>query len=98
MSLLIIRLSFRPVFTLEDQEGRLFRPLALTKTFAMAAAALLSVTPVPALMGWFVKGKIRAEAEHPLNRWALQPYRPALQSALGARWRVAGCAAGGPPP
>src|SRR2546426_4105620 len=57
MSLLIITLSFLPVFTLEDQEGRLFRPLALTKTFAMAAAALLSVTLVPALMGWFVKGK-----------------------------------------
>src|SRR3989475_4546596 len=64
MSLLIITLSFLPVFTLEDQEGRLFRPLALTKTFAMAAAALLSVTLVPALMGWFVKGKIRAEAEN----------------------------------
>src|SRR5204863_88308 len=76
MSLLIITLSFLPVFTLEDQEGRLFRPLALTKTFAMAAAALLSVTLVPALMGWFVKGKIRAEAENPLNRWAITVYRP----------------------
>src|SRR5439155_1463809 len=82
MSLLIITLSFLPVFTLEDQEGRLFRPLALTKTFAMAAAALLSVTLVPALMGWFVKGKIRAEAENPLNRWALRLYRPVLQWAL----------------
>src|SRR5207244_3898774 len=90
MSLLIITLSFLPVFTLEDQEGRLFRPLALTKTFAMAAAALLSVTLVPALMGWFVKGKIRAEAENPLNRWALQLYRPVLQWALRARWLVLG--------
>src|SRR5436853_29234 len=94
MSLLIITLSFLPVFTLEDQEGRLFRPLALTKTFAMAAAALLSVTLVPALMGWFVKGKIRAEAENPLNRWALQLYRPVLQWALRARWLVLGGAAG----
>src|SRR5216117_2301746 len=94
MSLLIITLSFLPVFTLEDQEGRLFRPLALTKTFAMAAAALLSVTLVPALMGWFVKGKIRAEGENPLNRWALQLYRPVLQWALRARWLVLGGAAG----
>src|SRR6058998_3271259 len=94
MSLLIITLSFLPVFTLEDQEGRLFRPLALTKTFAMAAAALLSVTLVPVLMGWFVKGKILAEAENPLNRWAIQLYRPVLQWALRARWLVLGGAAG----
>src|SRR5213080_4285993 len=94
MSLLIITLSFLPVFTLEDQEGRLFRPLALTKTFAMAAAALLSVTLVPALMGWFVKGKIRAEAENPLNRWAITVYRPVLRWAIGARWLVLGSAAG----
>ena len=93
MSLLIITLSFLPVFTLEDQEGRLFRPLALTKTFAMATAALLSVTLVPALMGWFVKGKIRAEAENPLNRWAIRLYRPALEWALKARWWVIGGAA-----
>src|SRR5439155_13440006 len=66
MSLLIITLSFLPVVTLEDQEGRLFRSLALTKTFAMASAALLSVTLVSALMGWFVKGKIRAWAGEPL--------------------------------
>src|SRR2546430_1367076 len=93
MSLLIITLSFLPVFTLEDQEGRLFRPLALTKTFAMAAAALLSVTLVPALMGWFVKGKIRAEAENPLNRWAIRVYRPVLRWAIDARWLVLGGAA-----
>src|SRR3989454_3456033 len=65
----------------------------LTKTFAMAAAALLSVTLVPALMGWFVKGKIRAEAENPLNRWAIQVYRPVLRWALDARWLVLGGAA-----
>src|SRR5439155_19595618 len=94
MSLLIITLSFLPVFTLEDQEGRLFRPLALTKTFAMAAAALLSVTLVPALMGWFVKGKMRAEAENPLNRWAITVYRPMLRWAMGARWLAMGRAAG----
>ncbi|PYP34117.1 MAG: CusA/CzcA family heavy metal efflux RND transporter, partial [Gemmatimonadetes bacterium] len=93
MSLLIITLSFLPVFTLEDQEGRLLRPLALTKTFAMAAAALLSVTLVPTLMGWFVKGRIRAEAENPLNRWAIQLYRPVLLWALRARWLVLGGAA-----
>jgi len=88
MSLLIITLSFLPVFTLEDQEGRLFRPLALTKTFAMAAAALLSVTLIPVLMGWFVKGTIRAEADNPVNRWAIRVYRPILQWALQRRWLV----------
>jgi len=93
MSLLIITISFLPVFTLEDQEGRLFRPLALTKTFAMATAALLSVTLVPALMGWFVKGKIRAEDKNPVNRWAIRTYRPVLQWALRSRWLVLGGAA-----
>ncbi len=93
MSLLIITISFLPVFTLEDQEGRLFRPLALTKTFAMAAAALLSVTLVPVLMGWFVKGKVRAEDRNPVNRWAIRTYRPVLQWALRSRWLVLGGAA-----
>ena len=85
MSLLIITLSFLPVFTLEDQEGRLFRPLALTKTFAMAAAALLSVTVVPVLMGFLVKGRIRPESANPVNRWAAWAYRPILRWALRAR-------------
>jgi copper/silver efflux system protein len=85
MSLLIITLSFLPVFTLEDQEGRLFRPLALTKTFAMAAAALLSVTVVPVLMGFLIKGRIRPEAANPLNRWAARVYRPVLRWSLRAR-------------
>jgi Cu(I)/Ag(I) efflux system membrane protein CusA/SilA len=88
MSLLIITLSFLPVFTLEDQEGRLFRPLALTKTFAMAAAALLSVTVVPVLMGFLIKGRIRPEAANPLNRWAARVYRPVLRWSLRARAMV----------
>jgi Cu(I)/Ag(I) efflux system membrane protein CusA/SilA len=88
MSLLIITLSFLPVFTLEDQEGRLFRPLALTKTFAMASAAILSVTLVPVLMGLFVKGKIRPENANPINRWAGALYRPVLRWALRARVAV----------
>jgi Cu(I)/Ag(I) efflux system membrane protein CusA/SilA len=85
MSLLIITLSFLPVFTLENQEGRLFRPLALTKTFAMGAAALVSVTVVPVLMGFLVRGRIRPESANPLNRWAGRAYRPVLRWALGAR-------------
>ncbi|MGH7510011.1 MAG: efflux RND transporter permease subunit [Gemmatimonadales bacterium] len=93
MSLLIITLSFLPVFTLEDQEGRLFRPLALTKTFAMASAALLSVTLVPVLMGFLVKGKIRPEESNPINRWAGALYRPVLRWALRTRWLVVGGAA-----
>lgn len=94
MSLLIITLSFLPVFTLEDQEGRLFRPLALTKTFAMAAAALLSVTLVPVLMGYFVKGRIRPESANPLNRWTGALYRPALRWVLKRRAVVLGAALG----
>ncbi len=92
MSLLIITLSFLPVFTLEAQEGRLFRPLALTKTFAMGAAALLSVTVVPVLMGYLVRGKVRPEAANPLNRWASALYRPVLRWSLRARGFVLGAA------
>jgi copper/silver efflux system protein len=88
MSLLIITFSFLPVFTLEDQEGRLFRPLALTKTFAMGSAALLSVTLVPVLMGLFIKGRIRREDANPINRWASALYRPVLRWALRARMAV----------
>ncbi|MEE9472220.1 MAG: efflux RND transporter permease subunit, partial [Gemmatimonadota bacterium] len=93
VSLLIITLSFMPVFTLEAQEGRLFRPLALTKTFAMAAAALLSVTVVPVFMGLFIKGRIRSEDENPLSRWAIRVYRPVLHLALAHRLPVLGGAA-----
>ncbi|MGQ0741075.1 MAG: efflux RND transporter permease subunit [Alphaproteobacteria bacterium] len=81
-SLLIITISFLPIFTLEEQEGRLFKPLAFTKTFAMAAAALLSVTLVPALMLVFVRGKIRPEASNPINRFLTQTYRPVIASVL----------------
>ncbi len=88
MSLLIITVSFLPVFTLEDQEGRLFRPLALTKTFAMASAALLSITVVPVLMGYLVKGRIRPESANPVNRWAARLYRPVLRWSLRARVAV----------
>jgi Cu(I)/Ag(I) efflux system membrane protein CusA/SilA len=81
-SLLIITLSFLPIFTLEAQEGRLFRPLALTKTYAMAAAAGLSVTIVPTLMVMFIKGRIRSESDNPVNRALIAAYRPALQRVL----------------
>ncbi len=85
VSLLIITLSFIPIFTLQAQEGRLFRPLALTKTFAMAAAALLSITVVPVFMGLFIKGRIRPEEANPINRWAIRLYRPVLRWALAHR-------------
>ncbi|MDH2916803.1 MAG: efflux RND transporter permease subunit [Gallionella sp.] len=81
-SLLIITVSFLPVFTLEAQEGRLFAPLAFTKTFAMAGAALLSVTLVPVLMLLFIKGKIKPESENPLNRWLIAAYRPLITAVL----------------
>jgi Cu(I)/Ag(I) efflux system membrane protein CusA/SilA len=77
-SLLIITLSFIPVFTLEGQEGRLFAPLAFTKTYAMASAAILSVTLVPVLMGLLIRGKIPPEQSNPVNRWLTNLYRPAL--------------------
>jgi len=82
-SLLVITLSFVPVFTLEAQEGRLFSPLAFTKTYAMAAAAGLSVTLVPVLMGYLVRGRIPQEASNPLNRFLMTIYRPALDAVLG---------------
>ncbi len=81
-SLLIITLSFIPVFTLEAQEGRLFAPLAYTKTYAMAAAAGLSVTLVPVLMTFFIRGHIRGEDQNPLNRWLINAYKPALAWVL----------------
>ena len=85
-SLLIITLSFLPVFTLEAQEGRLFAPLAYTKTYSMAAAAGLSVTLVPVLMAWFIRGKIRPEQANPLNRFLIALYKPLLEAALAAPW------------
>lgn len=85
-SLLIITLSFLPVFTLQAQEGHLFKPLAFTKTYAMAAAALLSITIVPILMGYFVRGKILPEKKNPLSRLLIGAYRPVIQSVLHFRW------------
>ncbi|WP_149193605.1 efflux RND transporter permease subunit [Luteimonas suaedae] len=82
VSLLVITLSFVPVFALEAQEGRLFSPLAFTKTYAMAAAAGLSITLVPVLMGYLVRGKLRAESENPINRALLAGYRPVLNRVL----------------
>jgi Cu(I)/Ag(I) efflux system membrane protein CusA/SilA len=81
-SLVIITLSFVPVFTLQAQEGRLFSPLAFTKTYAMAGAALLSVTLVPVLMGWLIRGRIPAENDNLLNRWLTGVYRPTLDWVL----------------
>ena len=86
-SLLVITVSFLPVFTLEAQEGRMFRPLAFTKTFAMTGGALLSVTLVPVLMLIFVRGKILPEARNPLNRMMIWLYRPVIRLVL--HWRKA---------
>ncbi|KTD32226.1 Cation efflux system protein cusA [Legionella nautarum] len=83
-SLLIITISFLPVFTLQAQEGRLFAPLAYTKTYAMAAAAMLSITLVPVLMGYLIRGKIRQEHENPVNRFLLALYQPVLHASLNA--------------
>ena len=81
-SLLIITVSFLPVFTLEAQEGRMFSPLAFTKTYAMAAAALLAITLVPVLMGYFIRGKIRHEQQNPINRLLVGAYQPILKGVL----------------
>jgi Cu(I)/Ag(I) efflux system membrane protein CusA/SilA len=85
-SLLIITLSFLPVFTLEAQEGRLFSPLAYTKTYAMAAAAGLAVTLVPVLMGYFIRGRIPAEHTNPLSQLLIWLYKPLLKGVLGVPW------------
>ncbi len=87
-SLLIITVSFMPIFTLESQEGRMFSPLAFTKTFSMAAAALLSVTLVPALMVIFVRGKIVPEHRNVINRFLIWTYRPVIKSVLRAKTLV----------
>ena len=86
-SLLIITVSFLPVFTLESQEGRMFSPLAFTKTFSMAGAALLSITLVPVLMMLFIRGKIMPEAKNPLNRFLIWTYRPVIAAVM--RWKKA---------
>ncbi|MBL8883030.1 MAG: efflux RND transporter permease subunit [Hyphomicrobium sp.] len=93
-SLLIITVSFLPIFALEAQEGLLFKPLAWTKTFAMAAAAMLSVTLVPALMVLFVRGRIVPEARNPINRALLWLYRPVIKTVLRAKVATIAVAAG----
>ena len=87
-SLLIITVAFLPVFSLEGQEGRMFRPLAFTKTFSMAAASLLSVTLVPVAMGLFIRGRIFRERANPLNRFLIRVYRPIIDFVLGHRGPV----------
>jgi Cu(I)/Ag(I) efflux system membrane protein CusA/SilA len=87
-SLMIVALSFLPVFTLEAQEGRLFAPLAYTKTYAMLWASLLSITLVPVLIYWLVRGNIRPERANPVNRATMAVYRPFLEYALRAPWTV----------
>jgi len=91
-SLLIITVSFLPVFTLQAQEGRLFAPLAFTKTYAMAAAAILAITLVPVLMGYFIRGKIPAEAKNPVNRFLHFIHVPTLNFAIRWRWLTLGLA------
>jgi Cu(I)/Ag(I) efflux system membrane protein CusA/SilA len=91
-SLMIVALSFLPVFTLEAQEGRLFAPLAYTKTYAMVAASLLSITLVPVLIWYLVRGRIRPENANPVNRAAAAAYRPFLQIALRHPWAVTAAA------
>nr|WKF59630.1 Cation efflux system protein CusA [Paraburkholderia busanensis] len=91
-SLLIITLSFIPVFSLEGQEGKLFAPLAFTKTYTIAAAAVLSVTLVPVLMGYLIRGRIPPESANPLNRALIALYRPLLERALRRPWVVIGMA------
>ncbi len=92
-SLLIITISFLPVFTLQAQEGRLFSPLAFTKTYATAGAAILAVTLVPVLMGYFIRGRIKPEAENPLNRWLHRVHAPALAETLRRRGLTLGISA-----
>lgn len=92
-SLLIITLSFIPVFTLEAQEGKMFSPLAITKTYSMAVAAGLGITLVPVLMGYFIRGKIPDETANPLNRWLIRAYEPLLDKVL--QWPKATLAAAG---
>jgi Cu(I)/Ag(I) efflux system membrane protein CusA/SilA len=87
-SLLVITVSFIPVFSLEAQEGRLFRPLAFTKTYSMAAAALLAITIIPILMGYFIRGKILPEEKNPINKLLISIYHPVVKTILRVPWLV----------
>ncbi len=87
-SLLVVVVSFLPVFALEQQEGRLFKPLAYTKTYAMAAGAILSITIVPVLMGYFVRGKMRKEEDNPFTKFLMSIYHPIVDFVIKRRWWV----------
>ncbi len=87
-SLLVITVSFLPVFTLEQQEGRLFKPLAFTKTYSMAAGAILAITIVPVLMGYFIRGKMKKEDENPVTRFLMKIYHPIVDFVMNKRWWV----------
>ncbi len=91
-TLLVITVSFMPIFTLQAQEGRLFRPLAFTKTYAMAMSSILAITVIPVLMYWFVRGKIHSEETHPVSKILRRLYTPVLKGALRWRWGVIGVA------
>jgi Putative silver efflux pump len=93
-SLLVITVSFIPVFSLQEQEGRLFKPLAFTKTYSMAAAALLSITLAPVLMGYFIRGRIPPEEKNPVNRFLIHLYHPCIDFVIKFRWQVIAGAAG----
>ncbi|GAB4249526.1 MAG: CusA/CzcA family heavy metal efflux RND transporter [Acidobacteriota bacterium] len=87
-ALLVITVSFAPVFTLGEQEGRLFKPLAFTKTYSMAMASILAVTLVPVLMGYWIRGRIRPEEKNPVSRFLIRIYNPFLHWVLRRRWTV----------
>ncbi len=87
-SLLVITVSFIPVFTLESQEGRLFKPLAFTKTYSMAAGAILAITIIPVLMGFFIRGKMKKEDENPVTRFLMKIYHPVVDFVMKTRWWV----------
>ena len=87
-SLLVIVVSFLPVFTLEQQEGRLFKPLAFTKSYSMAVGAILAITIVPVLMGYFIRGKMKKEADNPITRFLMNVYHPIVDFVMKKRWWV----------
>lgn len=87
-SLLVITVSFLPIFVLQEQSGRMFKPLAFTKTYSMGAAALLSITLAPILMGWFIRGKIPKEEKNPINRFLIWIYHPVIDWVIKWRWPV----------
>ena len=89
-SLLVITVSFIPVFTLEAQEGRMFKPLAFTKTYSMAAGAILAITIVPVLMGYFIRGKMKKEDDNPITRFLMKIYHPIVDFVMDKRWWVIG--------